>query len=215
MAVDKSMVDGSRFVITEANFVLSAPSVDQIPALGMSEVAFFGRSNVGKSSLINALAGKKKLAKVSNTPGCTALINVFSAKIIKSTNIDKYSKEFCFVDLPGVGYAKVSKTELIRYSKIVSNYVTQSSALTSIFHLFDIRRKFNDEDLAIKRELQNCASNYFLVLTKADKLAKNKRVPALKKFTKTLEVSEEQLLLSSTIKNISLDKIFSALWQSL
>ena len=210
-----SYINKEYFFIKETNFILSATNVADIPTLGLPEIAFFGRSNVGKSSLINALANNKKLSKVSRTPGRTSQINIFSAKIVKKNNENKNCKSFLIVDLPGIGYAKVSKTELARYSKIISNYISKSKSLTTIFHLFDIRRNFNEKDLSFKTKIKKYIENYFLILTKTDKLSKNKNLLELNKKAKSLNINKENFIMNSNIKNIGLHKIFNCIWNSL
>lgn len=206
---DKKIILPPRIV--EASFVLSAPEVGKIDFLDLSEVAIFGRSNVGKSSLINCLTQRKALARVSNRPGRTALLNVFKASIAKADE----KKEFCLVDLPGVGYANVSKSELRRYSKIISGYVSESPALSIIFHLFDIRRVPNPEDLRLKRELSDLVPNYFVVLTKADKLPVVKRNVTKKKLAGLFSIELDHLLVCSATKKFGINKVLESIWRVL
>lgn len=134
----------------------------QLPPSTVPEIAFAGRSNVGKSSLINKFFNRKALAKVSQTPGKTATINFFSADGVR------------FVDLPGYGYAKVSKSELGRWSELIEGYFNQDRNFALVFALVDIRHEAQPLDVSMIQYLQDCELPYAIVLTKADKLSKNK-----------------------------------------
>lgn len=134
----------------------------QLPPSTVPEIAFAGRSNVGKSSLINKFFNRKALAKVSQTPGKTATINFFKADDVR------------FVDLPGYGYAKVSKSELGRWSELIEGYFNQDRNFALVFTLVDIRHEAQPLDVAMIQYLQECELPYAIVLTKADKLSKNK-----------------------------------------
>ena len=128
----------------------------------MPEVAFVGRSNVGKSSLINTLVGRKDLAKTSNTPGRTQLINFFSV-----------NGKISFVDLPGYGFAKVAKSLRKDWGEMIEAYLQGRQYLAMVIFVLDIRRDPNDDDLSLRDWLQNFRIPYLFVLTKADKLSRN------------------------------------------
>lgn len=134
----------------------------QLPESSLPEVSFAGRSNVGKSSLINRLFGRKKLAMVSSTPGKTATINFFV-----SGNVN-------FVDLPGYGYAQVSKSEKQRWSRLIEEYFNQDRHFALVCSLIDIRHDVSPLDVNMVRFLQQMELPYAIVFTKADKLSRGK-----------------------------------------
>ena len=149
--------------IKTAEFVISAPTVTQCPKDTKPEYAFIGRSNVGKSSLINMLANQKKLAKTSATPGKTLLINHY---II--------NKEWYLVDLPGYGYAKRSKTEVARLDKMIRGYILGREQLVNVFVLVDVRLEPQSIDLEFINWLGISNIPFSIVFTKADKLSATK-----------------------------------------
>ena len=161
--------------INTAEFTLSAPRESMCPKDNRIEYAFIGRSNVGKSSLINMLCGKKKLAKTSAMPGKTLLINHF---II--------NREWYLVDLPGYGYAKRSKTEKARLEQMISGYILQRKQLACVFVLVDVRHEPQQIDLEFINWLGASGIPFAIVFTKAGKVAGN--VEAYKaKLTETWE----------------------------
>lgn len=167
--------------IKKAEFSLSAPVVSMCPADNKPEYAFIGRSNVGKSSLINMLTNNKRLAKTSSTPGKTLLINHF---IINN--------EWYLVDLPGYGYAKRSKKEVDRLDQMIRGYILQREQLVNVFVLVDIRIEAQKIDLEFIEWLGLSSVPFAIVFTKADKLSAGKvaaNVEAYKK--KLLETWEE------------------------
>lgn len=135
----------------------------QLPKDNRPQVAFAGRSNVGKSSLLNKLTGRKKLAKVSNTPGKTRSLNFYLV-----------NEKFYFVDLPGYGYAKVSKTEKAEWAKLIEEYLERSENLIGLIVLLDCRREPNDDDLRLIQWLDQKELPGIAIITKADKLSKEK-----------------------------------------
>ena len=148
--------------IKQAEFTLSAPVVSMCPKDTKPEYAFIGRSNVGKSSLINMLTNHKKLAKTSATPGKTLLINHF---II--------NKEWYLVDLPGYGYAKRSKKEVDKLDQMIRGYILQREQLVNVFVLVDIRLEPQKIDLEFIEWLGISSVPFAIVFTKADKLTPN------------------------------------------
>ncbi len=144
--------------IKSATFVISSPKVDLCPKPDKPEYAFIGRSNVGKSSLINMLTGQKSLAKTSNTPGKTQLINHFLI-----------NKEFYIVDLPGYGFAKVSQNTRGVWEKMIENYLKERTNLMTVFVLIDSRHEPQNIDLEFLRKLGEWEIPFNVVFTKADK----------------------------------------------
>lgn len=144
--------------IESAVFAQSARTLDACPQNALPEFAFVGRSNVGKSSLINMLTGEKHLAKTSSVPGKTRLINYFTI-----------NQQWHLVDLPGYGFAKVSRTQQAEFHQEVSRYLTERSSLKCIFALVDARLEPQTSDLEFITWLHDCGLPYAIVLTKTDK----------------------------------------------
>ena len=168
--------------IKKAEFTLSAPMVSMCPADNKPEYAFIGRSNVGKSSLINMLTNNKKLAKTSATPGKTLLINHF---II---NNDWY-----LVDLPGYGYAKRSKKEIEKLDQMIRGYILQREQLVNVFVLVDIRLEAQKIDLEFIEWLGLSSVPFAIVFTKADKLSAAKVSASVEAYKKVLLETWEEL----------------------
>ncbi len=149
--------------ITMAEYVKSINTLEQLPNENIPHIAFAGRSNVGKSSLMNTLLNRKKLVKVSSTPGKTRSINFFLI-----------NQAFYFVDLPGYGYAKVSKTMYRDWQKLMESYLSSVGQLKAVVHLFDLRHPITQMDKEFLAWLNYYDIDSILVGTKADKLSKNK-----------------------------------------
>lgn len=162
-----------------ANFVVSSPNLSLSPNFGLSEVVFIGRSNVGKSSLINSLVNHKGLAKSSQTPGKTKLINFFEVNFIDDD--EKY--KLMFVDLPGFGYAKVGKSTHEIWSKALDEFVRNRSAIRLFIHLRDSRQFDLDSDKEVANYLKEIKKPDQAILnfyTKSDKLNQSARSKVLK-----------------------------------
>lgn len=187
--------------IKTAEFTLSAPMVSMCPQDTKPEYAFIGRSNVGKSSLINMLTNHKKLAKTSQTPGKTLLINHF---II--------NKEWYLVDLPGYGFAKRSKKEVDRLDQMIRGYILQREQLVNVFVLVDVRLEPQKIDLDFIEWLGLSSIPFAIVFTKADKLTPNKARQAVEAYKqKLLETWEElpPLFLTSAEKRNGRDDVLN------
>lgn len=144
--------------ITKATYVISSPTVQGCPKPDRPEYAFIGRSNVGKSSLINMLTRNAKLAKTSNTPGKTQLINHFLV-----------NESFYIVDLPGYGFAKVSQSTRTTWEKMIAGYLKERTNLVTVFVLIDSRHEPQNIDLAFLRKLGEWGVPFNVIFTKADK----------------------------------------------
>lgn len=168
--------------IKNAEFTLSAPQVSLCPKDTKPEFAFIGRSNVGKSSLINMLCGNKKLAKTSATPGKTMLINHF---II--------NREWYLVDLPGYGFAKRSKTEIAALDRMIRGYILQREQLVNVFVLVDIRLEPQKIDLEFIDWLGMSQIPFSIIFTKADKIGRNKVQQNVAAYTRRLSETWEEL----------------------
>lgn len=149
--------------ITKAEFLMSNTRIDRLPNESLPEYAFIGRSNVGKSSLINMLSRHKKLAKTSATPGKTLLINHFLI-----------NREWYLVDLPGYGYAKRSKTEVAKLDQMIRGYILGREQLVNVFVLVDIRHEAQAIDLEFINWLGMSSVPFAIIFTKADKLSESK-----------------------------------------
>ena len=153
--------------IVKATYLISSPSFDQCPALKAPEYAFIGRSNVGKSSIINALCMQKNLAKTSGTPGKTQLINHFE---ITSNNVAKGKQDkWYIVDLPGYGFAKVSQSSRRRWEQMIENYLRKRENLNRVFVLIDSRHAPQKIDLEFVEQLFKWEIPFTLIFTKSDK----------------------------------------------
>jgi len=160
----EALEEGRLLFAKPCAFVRGVARLDDIPEGTLSEVAFAGRSNVGKSSLINALVGHKALARVSNTPGRTREINFFLL-----------GEELMLVDLPGYGYARASKADSARWTELVFDYLRGRPNLRRAILLVDSRRGLLKNDIEVMKLLDTAAVSYQLVLTKADKLKSKER----------------------------------------
>ena len=168
--------------ITSATFTVSSAKVEQCPEVTQPEYAFIGRSNVGKSSLINMLTGRKGLAMTSSTPGKTMLINHFHI-----------NGEWYLVDLPGYGYAKRSKQATEALGQLIRRYVLERNALTCLFVLIDSRLKPQKIDLDFIRFLGETGVPFAIVFTKADKISGSASAGNVKAFLDTLSEEWEEL----------------------
>lgn len=163
----------------DVKFERSFGTSEQLPASDLPEIAFAGRSNVGKSSMINKLFNRKQLARVSAVPGKTATINFFHADGIR------------FTDLPGYGYAKVSKSEKRRWGELIEGYFSQDRDLRLVFQLIDMRHAPSADDLLMINFLIDHEVPFVLVLTKKDKLSANAQKDRLKKFQTELPCANQ------------------------
>lgn len=148
----------------ECVFVNGSTKLETIPEIALPELAFAGRSNVGKSSLLNALTGRNTLARTSNTPGRTQQLNFFSL-----------ADRLTLVDMPGYGYAKAPKTEIARWTRLVDTYLKGRPTLRRVLLLIDGRHGVKKTDEPVMKMLDEAAVSYQLVLTKADKLGPQSR----------------------------------------
>ena len=191
-------------IIRSAKFVCSAVTPDQYPPADLPEVAFAGRSNVGKSSLINKILNRKKLVRTSKVPGRTQLLNFFEINGI-----------YRFVDLPGYGYAKVPAEVRKRWRPMVESYLTTRVTIRGMVWLLDIRREVSAEDLTLWHWLQTKKVAVITVITKADKLSKNKRNRQVASIAKSLGCKPGVLIQFSAISGEGKEELWKALRQLL
>lgn len=182
-------------LVTSAPSLLHAPEVEDMP-----EIALLGRSNVGKSSFVNSLLNNKKLARVSNTPGKTRLLNFF-----------KVDDRWMLVDMPGYGYAKVSKTEQERWGKVMVEFLEKRDNLRLAVVLLDIRHGPQPIDLRTLDLLRTVGLPRMIVLNKADKLSRSQQLRAISESAKKLEMSREGVLSYSCETHAGRDDVLRAL----
>jgi len=150
--------------VNNTEFITGAVSAKQYPKESYPEFAFVGRSNVGKSSLIRSLLNRKKLVRISSTPGKTREINFF-----------RINEKFMFADLPGYGFARVTPSLQKQWKKMIEEYLINREPLVAIVFIVDIRRKPTELDLTLKEWLEDLGRNYILVITKSDKISGTER----------------------------------------
>ncbi len=158
-----------------ARFVVSAAGPGQFPTDGLAEVAFLGRSNVGKSSLINALVGQRGLAFTSSTPGRTQTINFYKV----TPGAAEAGSNFYFVDLPGYGYARVPKVRTEEWKQLIETYLLTRTTLELSFVILDARRGWTPQDLQLKQWLEHYNRRYLVIATKMDKLNQSEQARTL------------------------------------
>ena len=176
--------------IKNSQFVISAVAKSQYPEDQLPEFAFAGRSNVGKSSLINMLLNRKGLAKTSSTPGKTQLVNFY--------DIDGL---FRFVDLPGYGFAKVSKAQKEGWGNIIDTYLNTRQNLLEVFQLVDIRHSPTREDKDMYAWIKSAGFNGIVVATKSDKLNRNQAAQQIKLIRKELGMEKDDVIIQVSSQN--------------
>ena len=192
-------------IIKTSEFIISAVKRHQYPIDGRPEVAFVGRSNVGKSSIINALTNRKKLAKVSQTPGKTRLINFFLI-----------NNDFYLVDLPGYGYAKVSKKEQESWGKTIDMYLHDRHELKRVILLVDARHKPTADDITMYEWIKHYGYDCIVVATKKDKLSNNDIKKSEKLIKETLKLtSEDRFYFFSSLNKKGRDELIDNLFADL
>ncbi|MBE7022606.1 MAG: YihA family ribosome biogenesis GTP-binding protein [Ruminococcaceae bacterium] len=176
--------------IHNVKLVISAVKKSQYPNTGMPEIALAGRSNVGKSSLINKVLNRKSLARVSGTPGKTVTINFY--------NVDN---QLMLVDLPGYGYASRSKKEIASWGEMINGYLESRPQLCQVVQLVDSRHKPSAEDIAMQEWIQECCAYSVVFATKSDKLSKKQLEENLEMITDALALREGDILIPFSVKS--------------
>lgn len=180
--------------LSPCNFMLSVARLEQLPDADLDEIAFAGRSNVGKSSLINALFNQKKLAKTSSTPGRTQQLNFFN-----------FDGKLYMVDLPGYGYAKAPEKMVRQWQAVLKTYLRGRPNLRRVFLLIDSRHGIKDEDLEIMKMLDISAVPYQIVLTKIDKISATELAKVIEQTT--LEITKHAAALPDIVSTSSEKKV--------
>ena len=178
-----------------ARYEASYGTIAQLPKPTTPEVSFVGRSNVGKSSLLNRLLGRKQLARVSSVPGKTANINFFDVDGVK------------FVDLPGYGYAKVSHTEKQRWTDLIGGYFEQERSFNLVISLVDIRHEAQKLDLQMVDFLTEAELPFVVALTKADKITRNKQNQTAAALRSSFGLAQEQIIITSSETGLGIDEL--------
>lgn len=187
--------------VTNATLVISAPNRDSWPESSLPEIVLAGRSNVGKSSFINAMTRRKNLAFVGNTPGKTRLLNFF--------NIDD---KFMFVDVPGYGYANASKQQLILFGEMMEDYFANRTQKRGLIMLVDSRHKPSVDDLAMLEYARYYGIEVAIVATKTDKLKRSELKACLKQVSDGLELGEnERMIAFSSEKRQGIDSVWQVI----
>ena len=186
-------------IIKSAEFVTSAVKPSQYPPAVLPEIAFAGRSNVGKSSLINTLVNRKRLVKTSSTPGRTQLINFFNI-----------NEKFSFVDIPGYGYAKVPAAVKKKWGPMIETYITTRKTLKGVVLIMDLRRTPGPEEMNMLDWLNHHGIPSVPVLTKSDKLSKTRQQKQLKEIANTLSADKERFILFSAKSRQGKDEVWDA-----
>jgi len=183
-------------IIKNAEFYAAFGTNKQLPVTEKSEIVFSGRSNVGKSSLINKLCNRKNLARVSGEPGKTGTINFYKAN------------DFFIVDLPGYGFAKVSDKERQRWDKLINSYFESGRNINLVVQLIDCRREPSKDDYSMLEYLSYHQIPFVIALTKGDKLNKTQQNAAVEQFKEYCQgFSFSDIILTSVLKNIGIDNL--------
>ena len=178
--------------------IISAVQEAQYPDTGLSEVALSGRSNVGKSSFINSMIGRKNMARTSQQPGKTQTLNFF--------NIDD---QLIFVDVPGYGYAKVSKSQREKFGKMIEEYLTKRESLKLVIQLVDLRHNPTEDDVLMYNYLKHFDIPTLVICTKEDKIAKGKIQKHIKNIKENLDLDPDDTIISySSIQNTKQQQIW-------
>jgi len=180
--------------VQKSTFLTGAHNLSQLPEVHDPEIAFIGRSNVGKSTLINHLTGRKKLAHTSQTPGKTTELNLFALEL----QTDSGLIEIACVDLPGYGYAKTSKGKRERLSRLTVDYIVQRESLSLLCLLQDSKRKPEDEELQLRRLAYDAGVPMQIIVTKVDRLNQKEKHKNLKRIAEAYSLEREDLIISGT-----------------
>ncbi|PTL05759.1 ribosome biogenesis GTP-binding protein YihA/YsxC [Staphylococcus haemolyticus] len=183
------------------DLIISAVQEAQYPDTGLSEVALSGRSNVGKSSFINSMIGRKNMARTSQQPGKTQTLNFF--------NIDD---QLIFVDVPGYGYAKVSKSQREKFGKMIEEYLTKRESLKLVIQLVDLRHNPTEDDILMYNYLKHFDIPTLVICTKEDKIAKGKIQKHIKNIKEKLDLDPDDTIISySSIQNTKQQQIWDSI----
>jgi GTP-binding protein len=188
-------------IIKKVEFMISAVEPAQYPNNGWPEIALAGRSNVGKSSLINTLVNRKSIARVGNTPGKTRIINFYNV-----------NDELMLVDLPGYGYAKVSKEEKKSWGQLAETYLTKRGSIKMIMLLVDIRHEPTEDDILMLQYIRGSGRDIAVIATKADKLTKTEYKKQIAMIRNVLDIEEDVPVIPfSSLKRTGIEEVWSTI----
>ncbi len=192
---------GKIMIIRKSELLITAAKKEQYPETVVPEIAFAGKSNVGKSSMINAMLNRRGLARTSSSPGKTQTINFYN--INDSLN---------FVDLPGYGYAKVSKTEQEKWAKMIDTYLHNRPQLREIILLVDIRHEPGKNDRQMYEWIKECGYTGYVIAAKADKLSRSQQIRSTAVIKKTLDIKDNSLIFPfSSVSKLGVEEIWNLL----
>jgi GTP-binding protein len=194
--------------IRDAQLVATAAAPAGLPREGIAEIAFLGRSNVGKSSLLNALVGRRALARTSSTPGKTRLAHFF---LVERDTTARALRRVLFVDLPGYGWAKVAKTERAAWQKLVEGYLDGRAPLRLAILLHDLRREPADEELDLLAWLAQREVPALVAITKSDKLAPMRRAERVRHLVRAYGVAADLVIATSAQKKDGVESVWRAI----
>lgn len=194
--------------IKAVEFVTSLPRYASFQGEGLPQIAFAGRSNVGKSSLINKLCRQPKLARTSGTPGKTQLINIFLVN-------QRFELPFHLVDLPGYGYAKVDKAKKADWGSMMDSYFDKSPNIAAVAHLVDIRHEPTGDDVQMNAFLRARGIPFFVMATKADKISRGARMQAIAAICRSLSVQPWQVTAFSAEDGTGREELLSRIERAL
>lgn len=206
--------------IADATFAAGAARGAQVPATTLfedaPEIAFAGRSNVGKSSLLNMMLARKGLARTSNTPGCTRQINFFDVRVAGEKAAEaKLASRLVFVDLPGYGYAKVSKAEGAAWKQLLEGYLHERPTLRAVVILVDVRRGLEEEERDLIEFLQQRPSVRIIVAaTKVDKLSLSAQKPAMAKISRRPDGEKLDVVATSSETGAGRDALWGRIFNA-
>jgi len=190
--IAQQLSKGVFMIIRKAELLITAAKREQYPETTVPEIAFAGKSNVGKSSMINALLNRRSLARTSSQPGKTQTINFYNINDMLN-----------FVDLPGYGYAKVSKTEQEKWAKMIDTYLHNRPQLREVILLVDIRHEPGKNDVQMYEWIKSCGYTGYVIAAKADKLSRSQQIRSTAVIKKALNIKDSSLLIpfSAVSKN--------------
>lgn len=192
----------------DARFLTTAVEEGGWPPADTPEIAFVGRSNVGKSSMINALTGRRKLVRVSNTPGRTRTLNFFDVVLERG----EARRTVRLADLPGYGFAKVSKTERLGWDRMITGYLQRRTALRGVVAIVDAEVGATDDDVRTLAYLVSSGRRVLVAATKIDRLGKAHRKPQLATIAERLSVPRDTVLGFSATEKLGVPEVWESLW---
>ena len=204
-----------KLSVINAQFITTFASADKVLEVEKPKILVLGRSNVGKSSLLNAIFARKNLVKTSQKPGSTITIQIFNAIFKNNTDDQSLQRSINFVDIPGFGYAKRDKTTISKASDLIEDTLAQCSQFSLILFLMDIRRKPSSDDIRLFKSINQHTDNKCLcVITKSDKESKHKFKSTIQLFAKYLQCDLNQIILTSSSDGTGIDLLNSVVYNS-